>query len=153
MHLFSRLAADDAIDVLLLDLEMPGTGGPFDASVAAALEDGTLAPGVDTIVLKALEKSPSHRYQSAGVLAADAIRVVDVAANAAANHDLEFDVVVFIPDGHTDRAADVDVVGGFGRELGARGQERRQVEDPADVVVGQDPLEQAAVEDRADDHP
>ena len=43
------------------------------------------------------------------------------------------------------RALDVDLVRGLGRELGPRRQERGQVEDRVDLELAREPLEQALV--------
>ena len=47
------------------------------------------------------------------------------------------------------RALDVDLVRGDRRELGARRQQRREVEDQIDLELGEHALEQGAVGDRA----
>ncbi len=48
-----------------------------------------------------------------------------------------------------ERAFDVDVMRRNRRELGARGEERGEVEHAVDLELGEDPLEQAGVGDRA----
>jgi hypothetical protein len=47
------------------------------------------------------------------------------------------------------RALDVDLVGGQRRELGAGGQQRGEVEDEIHLELGEHPLEQCRVCDRA----
>ena len=47
------------------------------------------------------------------------------------------------------RAFDVHLVGSDGRELGARREQRRQVEDQVHLELGEHPLEQAAIGDGA----